>query len=60
MINKEEIKAIIDRLPDEMLEDVYNYIMQIQRRLKKVHKLPPTYNLNGQFDDVDIRTKAYK
>ena len=58
MITKARIKRKIDRLPNEFLDKVYNYINTItspQKSIKKIH----TYKLKGQFDDIDIREKAY-
>ena len=58
MITKARIKRKIDRLPDEFLDKVYNYIDTItssKKRAKKIH----TYKLKGQFDDINIREKAY-
>ncbi len=58
MITKARIKRKIDKLPNEFLDKVYNYIDTItstKKRVKKIH----TYKLKGQFDDVNIREKAY-
>ncbi len=58
MITKARIKRKIDRLPNEFLDKVYNYIDTItssKKSIKKIH----TYKLKGQFDDIDIREKAY-
>ena len=58
MITKARIKRKIDQLPNEFLDKVYDYIETItsaKKRVKKIH----TYKLKGQFDDIDIREKAY-
>ena len=59
MTTKEKIKEKIDKLPDDALEKVYNYIKTLktkQRNLKNIH----TYNLHGQLDNVNIRERAYE
>ena len=59
MVTKERIKREIDRMPNDLLEKVYKYINSIKTKntsKKKFH----TYKLNGQFDDVNIREKAYE
>ena len=59
MVTKERIKRKIDKLPDELLETVYNYINALTPRKKKKKKIH-AYKLKGQFDDINIREKAYE
>ena len=59
MITKARIKRKIDRLPNEFLDKVYNYINSLtttKKRIREIH----TFKLKGQFDDVNIREKAYE
>ena len=59
MITKDKIKREIDKIPEEQLEKLYRYITNLQRTKNKKHKLR-TYKLQGQFDDIDVREKAYE
>jgi len=46
-------------MPNELLDKVYNYINSLtnaKTAKKKIH----TFKLKGQFDDVDVRNKAYE
>ncbi len=59
MITKAHIKRKIDKMPNEFLDKVYNYINSLTSKKtakKKIH----TFKLKGQFDDVNIRDKAYE
>jgi len=59
MITKARIKHKIDKMPDEFLDKVYNYMNSLtstKTKAKKTH----TYKLKGQFDDINIRAKAYE
>lgn len=57
MVTKERIKREIDRMPNDLLEKVYKYIngLKTTKTEKKFH----TYKLKGQFDDINVREKAY-
>jgi len=55
---KEMIKSEIDRMPDEMVEKIYEFIQTI-RKSEKQHEKIHTYSLNGRFDHKDIREEAY-
>ncbi len=59
MITKARIKRKIDRMPNEFLDKVYNYINNLTSSKKGMRKIH-TYKLKGQFDDVNIREKAYE
>ncbi len=59
MITKARIKRKIDKLPNEFLDKVYNYINNLTNNRKGKRKIR-TYKLKGQFDDINIRTKAYE
>lgn len=57
MVTKERVKREIDRMPNELLEKVYKFIngLKTEKPKKKFH----TYKLQGQFDDINVREKAY-
>lgn len=59
MTTKEKIKTEIDKLPDHLLEEIYRYINTIKTRRPEKRKLH-TYKLKGQFDNINIREKAYE
>lgn len=59
MITKEKVKREIDRMPNELLEKVYKYINSLTMQ-KSVRKKLHTYKLKGQFDDINVREKAYE
>lgn len=59
MSTKEKVKIEIENLPDDVLEQVYQFINSLKTKKKSHHKLR-TVNLNGQFDDVNIREQAYE
>lgn len=59
MITKEKLKAEIDRLPENLLEEVYEFINSIRSIRPKARKLR-SYKLRGQFDKINIRERAYE
>ena len=59
MITKKTFKAEIDKPPENLLEDVYNFINAI-KTTKSKKKTLHTFNLKGQFDKVNIRESAYE
>lgn len=59
MITKSRIKREIDRMPDDLLEKVYEYINRLTTTKKNTRKFP-TYKLKGQFDNINIRERAYE
>lgn len=59
MITKEKLKAEIDRLPENLLEEVYEFINSIRSIRPKERKLR-SYKLRGQFDKINIRERAYE
>ncbi len=59
MTIKEKIKEEIDLLPDELLDQVQEYLNSIKvSRIKreKTH----TLHLKGQYDSMNLRQKAYE
>lgn len=57
---KEKIKKEIDLLPDGLLDIVQKYLDSIKNprepRRKKIHML----HLKGQYDNLNIRQRAYE
>ncbi len=59
MTTRERIKREIDRMPNELLEKVYKYINGLTSK-KTLKKKLHTFKLNGQFDDMNVRERAYE
>ncbi len=56
---KEKLKKEIDQMPDELLYEVEKYIKTVNKRnmiKRKIRKL----HLHGQYDNINIRQKAYE
>ena len=56
---KEKIKKEIDTLPDDFLKKIYEYIYSI-KIVKGKRSSIRTFHLQGQYDKVNIRHKAYE
>ena len=59
MTTKEKVQQEINEMPENLLEQVYSYIHSIKSRKngkKEIH----TFKLNGAFDNINIRQKAYE
>ena len=59
MVTREKIKREIDNIPNDLLEKVHKYIGGLTSK-KTIKKKFHTYKLNGQFDDINIRERAYE
>ncbi len=59
MTIKKKLKAEIDKLPESLLEGVYQFMNSIKTMKPRKRKLR-TYKLRGQFDNTNIREKAYE
>lgn len=59
MTTRDKLKKEIDKLPDELISKVYQFINSLRPVSKKTVKLQ-TFKLKGQLDDVNIREKAYE
>jgi len=59
MTIKEKIKNEVDKIPNDLIEKVYQYISTLGVKKIKKNRIH-TFNLKGQLDDVNIRTKAYE
>ncbi len=59
MITKEKVKKEIDKMPDDLVQEVYEFISNIKTTKIRKGKLH-TYKLKGKFDNLDIRESAYE
>ncbi|MDP2303311.1 MAG: hypothetical protein Q8N03_12900 [Ignavibacteria bacterium] len=59
MLTKNRIKREIDTLPDDLLEKVYKFISRL-KSVKTDQKKIKTYKLLGQYDNINVREKAYE
>ena len=59
MTTKEKLKKEIDRLNDDLIEDIYRIINNLKRKRTKKREIR-TYKLGGIFDDLNIRQEAYE
>ena len=59
MTTKEKVKKEIDRMPDDQLEEVYKYISEFKSKATKKIRIH-TFNLKGQFDNINVREIAYE
>ena len=59
MVAKERIKRKIDYMPNDLLEKVYKYINELAGRNTTKKKFR-TYKLKGQFDNINVRERAYE
>jgi ABC-type phosphate/phosphonate transport system substrate-binding protein len=59
MTTRDKLKKEIDKLPDDLVNKVYQFINNLRPQDKKPVKLQ-TYKLKGQLDDVNVREKAYE
>jgi len=59
MTIKDKVKKEIDKMPEDTLKQVYIFIKSIKFKKTKKKEIH-TFNLNGQFDNVNIRERAYE
>jgi mRNA-degrading endonuclease YafQ of YafQ-DinJ toxin-antitoxin module len=59
MTTKGKLKKEIDELPQNLLDQVYQFINSIKEERPTKNRLR-SFKLRGQFDDVNIREKAYE
>jgi len=59
MTTKEKLISEIDRLPEEILGEILKFIKSLKKRTVDA-KGPRMFKLKGQFDDTDLRKKAYE
>lgn len=60
MVTKEELKKVVDKLPDNLLESVYTLLRNLTLPPKKVDRKLTERNFHGRLDQADIRTAAYE
>ncbi|MCE2997333.1 MAG: hypothetical protein ACK5RG_06515 [Cyclobacteriaceae bacterium] len=60
MITKEEIKKEVDKLPDNLLDEVYKLLRSLSAEQSLVPKQWTERNFKGKFDQLDIRSSAYE
>jgi hypothetical protein len=59
MTTKEKIKHKIDQMPNDILEKVYKYIDGLTPGKTTKRKFR-TFKLKGQFDNINVRERAYE
>ena len=59
MTTKEKVKKEIDKMPEDLLEQVYEFIDSIKSKRHKKTRIH-TFKLKGTFDNLNIREKAYE
>ena len=59
MVTKEKLKKEIDELPQDLLKQVYQFIHSMKGKTVKKNRIR-SFKLKGQFDDINIREKAYE
>jgi len=58
MVTKEKLKKEIDKLPQNLLGQVYQFINSMKEKKRTKNRIR-AFKLKGQFDDINIREKAY-
>lgn len=59
MITKEELKSEVDKLPENLLDEVYAFLKRVIQQKKNAQHLT-TRNFKGKLDHSDIRRAAYE
>ncbi|MCL6583192.1 MAG: hypothetical protein K6U11_06075 [bacterium] len=59
MITKDQLKKEIEGLPEDLLDQIYQFIKTIKRDDQGKAKIR-SFKLKGQFDNINIHEKAYK
>lgn len=58
-VTKDDLKREIDNLPESVLARLHKFIGSLKKRKKKDEAFP-TFNLNGKFDEINVRSEAYE
>ena len=59
MTTKERLKKEIDNMPEDLIAEVDKFISSIKNNTERKQVLH-TFKLSGNFDDLNIRAKAYE
>lgn len=59
MTTKEKIERDLDDLPSELLEQIYQFIKSVRSRNSNKKEVR-SFKLGGQFDELNIRQRAYE
>ena len=59
MTTKEKLISEIDHLPEEILGEILKFIKSLKKKTF-AGKCPRNFKLKGQFDDTDLRKRAYE
>jgi len=60
MITKEELKKEVDKLPDNLLEEVYALLKAATKKKKDKNVKITLRNFKGSLDKVHIRNTAHE
>lgn len=60
MISKEEIKKEVDKLPENLLEEVYNLLKRIVKQQPKKSLKLTSRSFKGKLDSTIVRDIAYE
>ncbi|MCW5910458.1 MAG: hypothetical protein KIT62_05260 [Cyclobacteriaceae bacterium] len=60
MVTKEELKKEVDKLPENLLETVYDLLKNLTLPPKKEDKKWTSRDFHGKLDQADIRPAAYE
>lgn len=60
MSTKEKIHQELEKLSEQDLEKVSQFINNLKSKKEKRTQHLKTFNLGGKFDNIDIRKEAYE
>jgi hypothetical protein len=60
MVTKEKIKAEIDKLPEDLLDQVYLWLKKFTSSSRDKKSSFTSRDFNGRLDNVDIRKNSYE
>ena len=60
MITKEELKKVVDRLPENLLAEVYTLLKQLTEHKSKKQLALTKRDFKGSLDTLNIRKAAYE
>jgi len=59
MTTKEKLIKVIDKLPEEKIEEAYKLLNPFKKTQPKIKNLK-TFKLGERFDNIDLRKMAYE